>query len=63
MLSWIVNAYSGPELLGSPDLGLTPEQIPSDLLDSEGLSKLTKDYLAVSLPPFMQSKVSICISL
>jgi hypothetical protein len=45
LLGWVLNTYS--DLLLSPELGLSPESIPTHLLDAAAIDLLMKNYLEV----------------
>ncbi|CAG7721652.1 unnamed protein product [Allacma fusca] len=45
LLAWVLNTYTGPQLLLSIDLGLEPQDIPTDLLDKQVNDMLMRDYL------------------
>jgi len=45
LLQWVVQTYSGPELLGNEDLGLETDMIPA-VLAPEEIHRLEQSYLA-----------------
>ncbi|OXU16724.1 hypothetical protein TSAR_000990 [Trichomalopsis sarcophagae] len=44
LLSWIMNTYGGPEMMGHPELNINSKEIGS-LLDSEIINELQQKYL------------------
>lgn len=47
LLSWILNTYSGEELMGSAELNIDVSTLPP-LLSNETMQKLQDEYLQVS---------------